>query len=262
MVAIDVGNLRVKTALLSPADPTGSLPELSAVLALPTRGPEILPRLLDWLRQQGVEQCRAVMAGSHPGVCQTIQESWPAACGAPPRWFRTAPELPLGLDVDFPARLGVDRALNALAARAIVGPRDAAIVVDSGTATTIDLVNHEGRFQGGAILPGFELCAYALHHYTALLPLVQLDDIDQGPPAAIGKSTEPALRSGLLWGHVGAVERLVDEIVRESTGPAPRLILTGGAAPRLQPHLDPRFQLVPYLALRGLGMLADEATNA
>ena len=84
-----------------------------------------------------------------------------------------------------------------------------AIIVDSGTATTVDAVDADGVFLGGAILPGFGLLARSLQRYTALLPLITLEELGTGPPPAVGRDTTAAIKSGLFFGQLGAVRELV-----------------------------------------------------
>jgi type III pantothenate kinase len=129
------------------------------------------------------------------------------------------------------------------------------IIVDSGTATTVDLVGADGVFAGGAILAGFELSALALHRYTALLPLVPPSDLKGTDPAPVGKNTRDAIRSGLFWGHIGAVKELVARL-GQSQATVPQVILTGGAAALLAPHLPGRVRSESNLPLKGLAIVA------
>jgi len=120
------------------------------------------------------------------------------------------------------AQIGPDRLANALGVERL-GLRDA-IVIDLGTATTFDVVK-EGRYLGGAIAPGIETGMLALTGRTARLPQVAIEV----PNKATGRSTETALHSGLLLGHVGMMEYMVRRILREEgLGPAAKVIATGG----------------------------------
>jgi len=84
-------------------------------------------------------------------------------------------QLPLVVQVDEPGQVGIDRLLNAVAANRRRPPGLAAVVIDAGSAVTVDLVDATGAFCGGAIFPGLRLMAQALHEHTALLPLVAVD---------------------------------------------------------------------------------------
>lgn len=165
--------------------------------------------------------------------------------------------IPIKTDLKEPERIGTDRLLGALAAyRRTKGP---CIVVDCGTATTVNAVSQDGTFLGGAILPGPELMARALAEGTAQLPEVQI-----GPVAsAIGKSTEEAILAGIIHGWRGAVWSLIEGI-SDTTRPMPSVVLTGGGLEALlkghlrsalaDPAADPRPVLlsVDDLVLEGL----------
>lgn len=167
--------------------------------------------------------------------------------------------LPLMIDVDFPERVGMDRLLNAVAANVLRRPGRPAIVIDVGTATTVDAVSKDGAFLGGAIIAGPELTARALHEYTAVLPLVTLDELAQSEPPVIGRNTQDAIRSGLYWGHWQSVwsycVRMMEPL---GVAHAPQTFLTGGAAHLFAHRLAPAHTYLPHLTLQGLAV----ATNS
>ena len=105
----------------------------------------------------------------------------------------------------------------------------AAVVVDVGTAITVDLVSDEGVFLGGAILPGIAMAARALHTFTDLLPWIDMSELLAAPPA-LGTTTHDALRSGLFWGAVGAIRQLIVELAARYDDRCD-VFLTGGASP-------------------------------
>ena len=105
---------------------------------------------------------------------------------------------------------------------------------DRGTATTVNLIDAAGVFQGGAILAGPMTALASLHTATASLPLLGPEAL-AAPPAAVGKATEAAMASGAYWGAVGAVRQLIERMACEC-GAAPEVFLTGGAAPTMLPR--------------------------
>ena len=127
---------------------------------------------------------------------------------------------------DYPAEVGADRILNALATHRLHG--SPAVVVDFGTATTFDAVSADGDYLGGAIAPGLGIAAEALFSRTAKLPRIEL----AAPPKAIGRNTIHSMQSGLVLGYVGLIEGLVTRIRAELGGQA-KVIGTGGIAPLL-----------------------------
>jgi type III pantothenate kinase len=154
--------------------------------------------------------------------------------------------IPLKTDVENPARLGPDRLLAALAAyRQVGGP---CIVVDFGTAITVNSVRADGVFLGGAIFPGLGMMTRALAQDTALLPLAAVPD----SAPAIGRSTEQAMAAGLLHGTAGAVANLI-LVAAEVVGEHAKIFLTGGDAPRMARYLPPDCrEITSDLVLEGL----------
>ena len=123
----------------------------------------------------------------------------------------TSGDLPLVVKLPRPDMVGVDRLLDALAANRLRTPGRPAVVVDVGSAITVDLVDADGAFLGGAILPGIAMSARALHEFTDLLPQIDMAELAE-PPPALGTATVAAMRSGLFWGAVGAVRQLVEQL--------------------------------------------------
>ena len=161
-------------------------------------------------------------------------------------------DLPLTIDVDFPERVGVDRLAAAVAANVLRAPERAAIVVDSGTAITVDLVDAHGVFRGGAILPGVRLMSQSLHRQTDVLPEVTLRP-GEPPPPACGRNTQAALESGLFWGLVGSVKELIAQLTREVEGP-PQVLLSGGDGQLIAAVLGAsHVRAAPRPARRGAG---------
>ena len=163
-------------------------------------------------------------------------------------------DFPIRIDVEFPERVGADRLAGAVAANVLRGSGRSAIVVDAGTAITVNAISADGKFLGGAILPGRRMAAAALCAHTDLLPLVEIDDHDR-VASAIGASTTAAVSSGLYWGTVGALHRLIDEMGKALQRPVD-LFLTGGGMVDLVGGMRADAQFVPDLVLRGIAMAA------
>src|SRR5262249_49663366 len=145
----------------------------------------------------------------NPAGIERLLSHWPVPVWAAATLIERAADLPLVVNLDHPDRVGIDRLLDAVAANVLRAPEQAAIVIDSGTATTVDLVSAAGAFEGGATLPGLELGARALHQYTALLPLIDVPKMLEQPRVApLGKDTPRAMESGLWHGQVGAIREL------------------------------------------------------
>lgn len=155
--------------------------------------------------------------------------------------------LPMEVGVREPERVGIDRVCAAAAAFDHIG-RDC-VVIDVGSAVTVDYVDAAGVFQGGAILPGPGLQAKVLAESTAQLPLVKLTP---GHPA-IGKDTASAIAAGICVGLAGAVRGIVEEIATIA-GDWPQTVMTGGAAGLIADRMDFVDNHVPNLTLMGVGI--------
>ncbi len=172
-------------------------------------------------------------------------------------WFETEPliarsTLDWGFEIRVPdpAEVGADRLLNALAAhQAHRGPL---IVIDFGTATPFDVVAADGAYIGGVIAPGINLSLEALHTAAARLPRIGIGR----PQAVIGRSTVPAMQSGIYWGYVGLIEGLVTRI-RAECDRRMRVVATGGLAPLLAEGTTIIDLIDPDLTLDGLRLLAE-----
>lgn len=125
-------------------------------------------------------------------------------------------------------RLGVDRWVAALGARSVI-PEGALIIVDAGTAVTIDLVSNDNVFEGGVILPGL-----AMMHDSLVGKTAGISSELSVAGSVIGKTTQECVNSGALFGLVGAIERVVAEILRESNGGDISLLICGGDAAKIQ----------------------------
>lgn len=255
IIVVDAGNSRVKFGLFK-YNVTGKLPDCLGIAAQEINRGNDAVNLKDWvhgfLDLHSSKGTRAILSGSNLKAIELIKEVWPSGrCELVVKTDRS--QFPLPILVDFPDKVGMDRLLNALAIKLIKPTNHLGVIVDSGTATTVDVVDQEGAFLGGAILPGLRLSAMALHHYTSQLPLVDVNLLTEAPLRPIGKNTHEAILNGILWGHLGAIHELVGRYAESCDGPV-SCYLTGGAAPLLLPHLKQAFVHYPYLPLQGLAL--------
>ena len=153
------------------------------------------------------------------------------------------------IKVDHPEEVGADRLLNALAGHWRYG--GPLLVIDFGTATTFDVVDGEGAYLGGAIAPGINLSIEALHQAAARLPRIGIGR----PSVVVGRSTVPAMQSGIYWGYVGLIEGMTARI-RGETGLALTVVATGGLAPLFAEATQVIEHIDPDLTLDGLRLLA------
>jgi len=154
-------------------------------------------------------------------------------------------KLGIAVRIDKPSEAGADRLVNAIGAH-LVYPGDL-IVIDSGTATTFDIVAADGAFEGGAIAPGINLSLQALHEAAAMLPRIAI----QRPDRVIGKDTVSNMQSGVFWGYVGLIEGMVARIKAEWGQPM-TVVGTGGVASLFEGATDSIDRFDPDLTIRGL----------
>lgn len=169
---------------------------------------------------------RAVLCSVVPKLTRPIVREMQKRFGVTPHVLTAGS--PHGLKIGYrrPVELGADRIAAALGAR-VVSPGKPAIVVDCGTATTVTALGRDGAILGGAIFPGLALWPAMLAARTAQLPEVELSR----PRAALGRSTQAGLQSGIFHGHVGAIRELIGRIREEAFGRAPVIVIgTGGNA--------------------------------
>lgn len=168
-------------------------------------------------------------------------------------------DLSMKLDVDEPAKTGIDRLLAAWAAYAYTyqknQPNGPIIVIQAGTAVTVDFVNSEGVFCGGAIMPGLGLSLQLLAAGTDQLPWLGNHFVDILPELP-GKNTVQAISAGVNAALVGGASHLVQRYRNQSpNGPNVKVVVTGGDGSLLLPHIVKPAEFVEHLVLRGLSML-------
>lgn len=254
LVAIDVGNTRIKLGLFEPGADR-RWPECREFTAVPRSGAAPW-RLLE--RWAGGGALPTVIGGSHPAIIEQWQRDWATRHWPEPLVIRHFSSIPIDIDVDAPERVGLDRLLNSVAVNEFRPAETPAIIVDAGTAINIDAVSPHGVFVGGAILPGLALGARALHEYTALLPWLGPEELRGAAPAAIGRNTRAAMQSGLRWGFAGAVRELVTQMTAEfgaGTTTSPCVVVTGGDGSLLS-EMFPEARYFPSLAMHGLALCA------
>lgn len=250
---ISVGNTRTRIALVR----TGQL-EPSIVLENSDED-AILARLRELA---GDHQPSTLIASVNHALADRIQSELNTLGIEPVRFGRDVP-VPIATALSNDKTVGIDRLLDALGAFA--RSQQACVVIDAGTAVTVDFVDGQGVFQGGAILPGVTMMLRALHAQTAALPLVTLTP-DLLPPttsqdeeeasehrggAPFGKNTEQAIAVGVVSAVRGAAHELIDRYANYYGG-YPRVVATGGDAPMLFQNDQLVEHIVPDLVLIGM----------
>jgi len=257
LLAIDIGNTNITIGLFRAGALLGTRRATTNPAATPDELELVLAGLLqlDGLALGDVDAIS--LASVVPALTATVDSI--AQRRGRSLVIASAGTVPVAVRVDRPDEVGADRLVNVLAAARLYGTP--AVVMDLGTATTLECVAGDGAFVGGAIAPGLELGLEALAARTAKLPRVEL----RTPERAIGRNTVQAIQSGTIFGYqalaAGLLERVRGELA-EANGVGPdavKAILTGGlsAAPwaRALRGID---AIDPELTLKGLAILHAE----
>jgi type III pantothenate kinase len=166
----------------------------------------------------------ALISSVVPNVNTNLRRLCEKYCDVQAKFIKDSDvKIELEIDLPNPETLGADRIVNAVAAK--VKYQMPFIIIDFGTATTFDIVNDKGAYIGGAIAPGVNLSAEALHNAAAALPKITV----QATRSVIANTTITAMQSGLYWGYVSMIEGMVQRMADEM-GQKPIIIATGGLA--------------------------------
>ena len=198
-----------------------------------------------WSRIEGLDNACIVGASVNPAAMESVEHLVAGVCGEKVEWIGRDIDLPMRVLTEPPSETGVDRVINVAAAFEQLGK--ACVVIDAGTAITIDCCNDKGDFLGGAIAPGVAMQLDALHERTARLPRVEL----AAPQGVFGRSTKEAIRQGVFHGVRGMVKELVENYATE-LGFWPEVIATGGDAQKLFEGWEIVHAISPDLTLYGI----------
>jgi type III pantothenate kinase len=267
LLCIDIGNSNITLGLFSASS-------LRHTFRLEARreqtSDEYAVALAGLLDLHGLPRARlthAVIASVVPRLCAVLARAVQLALGCDALVVSAATDVGVVLTVERPDEVGVDRIVNVVAARqqalidaGLVDRPDGAlldagaIVVDLGTATTLDCVSASGEFVGGVIVPGMRVSFDALVSHTAQLRDVEL----VAPPRVLGRNTVQCLQSGSVHGYASLVDGLVAKL-RAELPFACRVLATGGLASVIAPHATSIERVDPDLTLRGLQFIHERA---
>jgi len=249
ILAVDVGNTHTNLALFEQVE----IRHHWVVATVFHRTADEYLVLLDQLLQAAAVRRENVAGAIIASVVPPLTSTWSDLAGrlvGPANVLVMDAQTRTGIEnrYESPSDVGADRLANAVAAKNSVGCP--VVIVDFGTATTLDVVSREGAYLGGAILPGPEMAAEALYAKTARLPRVSIAD----PGRAIGNSTDRSIRAGIFYGTVGAIDSLIEQIHAELGERCP-VIATGGAGESFAKASRYVERYDPFLTLRGLNQI-------
>ena len=197
----------------------------------------------------------AAVASVRPASTAAVRALLRRELGIEPLIVTSRVKLPVSIATRRPERVGVDRICAATGA--LPGRARHAIIVDAGSAITVDLVL-DRRFRGGLIMPGPQMMLSALHHFTAQLPELDWAEVR----GDVFDDTAPAMHTGAAVGSAGAVEAAVRLLRTRAPGIRIPVWLTGGHAKRLRHRLPSGWKYLPNLTLIGLADIARQNSRA
>lgn len=257
-LVIDVGNSHTVTGMYENGNIIGQWRIKSDVKST---ADELAIRYHALFRMEGIKKhkIRGIVIAS---VVPTLQTEWMKCCE---KYFSShldkeifivtverIQEL-IKVKLDNPQEVGADRLVNSIGAWDLYKTKQ--VVIDFGTAITFDCLNDKCEYLGGSILPGIAISLEALANRTAKLPHI---DVSEPPLNVIGKSTQQAMKSGILYGYGAMVDGLVAAIRNEMTVDSDeefRVIATGGMAKLIEPYTHSIDVIDPMLTLRGLEII-------
>lgn len=251
LLVVDIGNSNITLGLAR----DGALGATRRAATRPAATPDEMELLLDGLLRLEGTDLGAIgaiaLAATVPALGTAVEAA--AARRGIPLVTASAGTIPLAIHVERPGDVGPDRLVNAYAAAHLHGTP--AVVIDCGSATTLDAIDASGAFVGGAIAPGLQVSLDALAERTARLPRVAL----RAPERAIGRDTVSAIQAGTVLGHQALIGGLLARMRRElagASGIAPhdvRAVLTGGlSAAAWARGIEDLDAIDPDLTLKGL----------
>ena len=244
-IIVDIGNSAYHFAEFADDSPSCEYAEPKNVLGAPCEGVDFAD-VDRWLRSKS-KPIRWKLGSVNPNRLLQLT-NWIDSRNEPYHVV-TYRDLPIKNSLQHPEKVGIDRLAAAAAANRLRAPDRPAIVVDAGTAITVDCVSAAGVFLGGTIAPGLKMSMQALNKEAAQLPLSKI----RSTPKMIGDSTEPAIQAGVYWLTVGGVDRLLSDLQQELAGPC-SMFATGGSMTALLPNLKNEPKLFPHLVLSGLAL--------
>ena len=249
---MDIGNTNIKAAVF---DGERLLKRWRCATNLTMTSDQYGIIMADLFRYHGLDMrsIEGIMISSVvPTINYTIEHMCRDYFGKEPRLL--VPGIRTGLNIRYenPRELGSDRIANAVAVGTLYG--GPAVFIDFGTATTYGVISAKNEFMGGAIGPGLRMMNAALASGTAKLPSIEL----VVPPTVIGRTTVSNIQSGILYGYIGSVEKIVTEMKRELGCPQAKVIATGGMAHMVKANSSVIDEIDPDLTLTGLRLIYEK----
>jgi len=248
LLAIDIGNTNVTCGVFQGEKIVATWRMSTAIHRMPDEYANLMLSIMERRGVTGAQIKDVVICGVVPPLLIIFEEVCKHFLKKAPLIVEAGVKTGVRIDMDNPREVGADRIVNAVAAHQLYG--GPLIVIDMGTATTLDVVSKGGDYIGGAIAPGVYIATEALFTRTAVLPRIELSL----PKKAIGRNTVAAMQSGVVFGYIGLIEGLVNRIQAELDEKA-RVIAAGGFANLISQATNVIDIINPDLTLIGLRLI-------
>ena len=251
LLAIDVGNTNIvigvydRRRLIASGRISTSSPRTVDEYAITLGG------LLQRLEVPPASVTRILIASVVPKATAGVKAALKGICRPRPRVVGEEVPIPIRNRYRDPAQVGQDRLVNAVAARTRYGAP--VLILDFGTAITVDLVSARGAYEGGMIAPGLEISLEALATRAALLPRIEL----AAPRTVLGRDTAASILSGVVYGYGALCDGLVTKLKTAAKIRRAPVVATGGHAAFIAPYCRTVTDVNPTLTLDGLALMAE-----
>jgi type III pantothenate kinase len=249
VLAIDIGNSRIGLNVFQDAkavDPAQRFTHLQIADELDGTLTSLWSTAQGEAKSADDDQSGVVIASVVPELTTQVAERVKRVLGQSAQIIGRDFAVPVKSKLRDTDTVGVDRLLGALCA--YVNTEKACVIVQAGSALVVDCIDDEGIFRGGAILPGLQMSAKALHQFTAALPTASLTPPDDAEP--FGRYTQEAINLGLYIGARGAIRELIERFAT-ALGNWPHVVATGGDAGAVLADTGLVDSLIPDLVLQG-----------
>lgn len=252
ILAVDIGNTNI---VFTRMDGRNVKESFRLATNAPHCAEDVIAALHPWFADKTASWEAVLVTSVVPAVTEFVRDAAKSLTGLTPLVHGENLGSDLTVKLDDPSEIGSDLVVAAVAALELETPP--LIIFDMGTATTISVLDREGSFLGGAIVPGVVLSLSALSGNTAQLPAVMLE----APEHCIGTNTVDCMRSGALYGAAAIVDGMCERIEAE-LGEKATVIATGGLAPFVLPLCKRSIRYEEHLLLHGLVKLWEDRDNA
>lgn len=243
LVAIDIGNSSINIGFFMGESLV--IQKIKTIPLLPFSG--YAKMISRFMKKENIDKMPEgiIISSVVPGHTDAVKKACSALSKKEPVVLTHKMKTGIDFQIKEPEKIGTDRIAAAAGACDLFGAPVA--VIDFGTATTLNFIGSENKYKGGAIMPGLELMRKSLFSDTAQLPDVTISK----PLSPLGKDTAECIRSGIVFGTAGAVERIVSE-TENAEGENFKVVVTGGNADLIAPFLSKVDHIEPALVLKGL----------